>query len=144
MLSGVRDYLLRVTVGFGYRLGRSVTMAILLILGVGFVFDRTWHAGDMTLNAAPILISQPWIQATQTHPDNPGAFWAQVGQDWETFSPYAYAADLVIPLVALGQESAWASSTSRSLGDGLRGGYGGWPRAWAGLSQHWGLRQKLV
>jgi hypothetical protein len=89
-------------------------MAILLILGVGFVFDRTWHAGDMTLNAAPILISQPWIQATQTHPDNPGAFWAQVGQDWETFSPYAYAADLVIPLVALGQESAWASSTSRS------------------------------
>jgi len=71
----------------------------------------------MTPNAAPILVSKDWIAATESHPDDPGAFWAQAdqaGKDWETFNGFAYAADLIIPIVSLGQESAWAPSTSRS------------------------------
>lgn len=113
----VSDALLRWTVGYGYRPSRSVLIAVLLILSLGVFYDRCWKAGDMTPNAAPILTSGPWIAATQSHPDNPGAFWSQpgqAGQDWETFNGLAYAADLVIPIVTLGQESAWAPSTSRS------------------------------
>ena len=71
----------------------------------------------MAPNAAPIIVSRDWVTATVDHPDNPAAFWAQrgqAGQDWETFSAYAYAADLLIPIVDLGQERAWAPSTSRS------------------------------
>lgn len=111
------DALLRWTVGYGYRPSRSVVIAVVLILALGLFYQKCWKAGDMTPNAAPILTSGPWIAATESHPENPGAFWSQpgqAGQDWETFNGLAYAADLVIPIVSLGQESAWAPSTSRS------------------------------
>ena len=116
-LSWTLDRMLNWIIGYGYRPGRSVLVAIALILGLGLFFDRAWHAGDMTPNAAPILVSKSWVDATLTHPDNPAQFWSskgQDGQDWETFHSFAYAADLVIPLVSFGQESAWAPSTSRS------------------------------
>lgn len=116
-LSVFADVVLRFTIGYGYRPARAVGLAILLILGLGAFFQATWRAGDMTPNAAPILVSQAWLEAVETHPDNPGAFWSgagQAGQDWESFSGFAYGADLVIPIVNLGQENAWAPSTSRS------------------------------
>lgn len=115
--SAVLDRLLNWTIGYGYRPGRSVVVALVLVIGLGVFFEKAWQAGDMTPNAAPVLVSANWIAATQDHPDNPGAFWSsegQAGQDWETFNSFAYAADLVIPLVSLGQENAWAPSTSRS------------------------------
>ncbi len=111
------DGFLRATIGYGYRPVRAVMIAVAMVLFLGWMFDRTWHAGDMAPNAAPILTSGPWISATIEHADNPGAYWAQpgqAGQDWETFNAFAYAADLVIPIVNLGQEDAWAPSTSRS------------------------------
>jgi len=116
-LSAIADVVLRYTIGYGYRPARAVGLALLLILGLGLFFRAAWQAGDMTPNAAPILVSQAWIEATKSHPDNPGEFWSsagQAGQDWETFSGFAYGADLVIPIVNLGQEAAWAPSTSRS------------------------------
>jgi len=116
-LSAFADVVLRFTIGYGYRPARAVGLALLLILGLGLFFRAAWQAGDMTPNAAPILVSTAWIEATQSHPDNPGAFWSsagQAGEDWETFSGFAYGADLVIPIVNLGQENAWAPSTSRS------------------------------
>lgn len=115
--AAVRDALLNWTVGYGYRAARVLALAVVLILGLGVFYDAVWRAGDMTPNAAPILVSAGWVAATQSHPANPGAFWSQkgqAGQDWETFNGFAYAADLVIPIVTLGQESAWAPSTSRS------------------------------
>lgn len=115
--SFVTDQILRVTIGFGYRPARAAVVSVLLILALGLFFERTWRAGDMAPNAAPVLISGPWIEATQSHPDNPAAHWAQpgqAGQDYETFQAFAYAADLLIPIVSLGQEAAWAPSTSRS------------------------------
>ena len=86
-------------------------------MGLGLFYQATWRAGDFAPNSAPILVSQDWISATETHPANPAAFWSspgQAGQDWETFNAFAYSADLVIPLVSLGQEDGWAPSTSRS------------------------------
>lgn len=115
--TGLWDVFLRFSVGYGYRPGRSVLIAAALIGALGLFFQRAWDVGDMTPNAAPILVSADWIAATEMHPDGPAAVWAspgQAGQDWETFNAYAYAADIVIPLVSLGQEEAWAPSTSRS------------------------------
>lgn len=111
------DGVFRVAVGYGYRPGRAVLLACVLIAALGWVFQQTWEAGDMTPNAAPILVSSGWTSAVASHPENPGAFWSsagQAGQDWETFHPVAYAADVVIPIVDLGQEGAWAPSTARS------------------------------
>ncbi len=113
----IRDGVMRWGVGYGYRPGRALLAAVVMVIGLGVFFDAVWKAGDMTPNAAPILISNDWITATETHPDNPALHWAQIGQagqDWETFNGFAYAADVVIPIVSLGQEDAWAPSTSRS------------------------------
>ncbi len=134
-LSWLNDIFLRSTIGYGYRPARAVTIAVLLVAGLGWFFDRTWDAGDMAPNAAPLLVSEGWVAATQSHPDNPAAFWSkpgQAGQDWETFNAYAYAADLVVPIVSLGQESAWAPSTSRS-----DWGRTGWWLRWFAIAIGW-------
>jgi hypothetical protein len=126
---------LRSTIGYGYRPARAVTIAVLLVIGLGWFFDRTWNAGDMAPNAAPLLVSEGWVAATQSHPENPAAFWSkpgQAGQDWETFNAYAYAADLVVPIISLGQESAWAPSTSRS-----DWGRTGWWLRWFAIAIGW-------
>ena len=105
------------------------------MLGLGLFFQKTWAEGDMTPNAAPILVSKGWIEATERHPENPAAFWSQkgqAGQDWETFQGFAYAADIVIPIVNLGQESAWAPSTSRSPW-----GQAGWWIRWFAKAAGW-------
>jgi hypothetical protein len=34
----------------------------------------------MTPNAASVLISQDWISVTESHPQNPGYFWASQGE----------------------------------------------------------------
>ncbi|QQA42948.1 hypothetical protein [Pelagovum pacificum] len=116
-LTGFWNGFLRMTVGYGYHPARAVVIALLLIAGLGLFFEKTWDAGDMAPNLAPILVSANWVAATESHPENPAAYWSQpgqAGQDYETFNGLAYAADLVLPVINLGQENAWAPSTSRS------------------------------
>lgn len=99
---GHREDAERVLVAYGYRPGRAVILALAMIGLLGLFFEQTWVSGNMAPAAAPVLISKPWISATVTHPENPGAFWAspgQAGQDYETFHAFAYAADLVVPIV---------------------------------------------
>jgi hypothetical protein len=126
---------LRWSVGYGFRPERSLILAVLLVIGLGAFFQAAWRAGDMAPDAAPILISADWVAATQSHPENPAAFWSQpgqAGQDYETFNGFAYAADLVVPLVSLGQEAAWAPSTSRSPL-----GRAGWWMRWFAKALGW-------
>lgn len=106
----------RFLVGYGYRPMLSMIWGAILIIVLSFFFSAVWRNGDMAPNAAPILVSKGWVEATQSHPGNPAEYWAskgQAGQDYETFHAVAYSADLLIPIVTLGQEAAWAPSTSR-------------------------------
>lgn len=126
----VSDAAMRFGVGYGYRPGRVLLWAVGLILALGVFFQVVWVKGDMAPNAAPILVSQGWIEAVATAPENPAALWSspgEAGQDWETFNAFAYAADLVVPLVAFGQEAAWAPTTAR----GIWGETGWWLRWFA-------------
>lgn len=109
--------LLKYLVGYGYRPIYALIWTIVLIALTSAFFHITWKKGDMAPNSAPILVSQDWVAATISTPSNPAEFWSspgQAGQDYETFHPVAYAADLFIPIVNFGQEDAWAPSTSRS------------------------------
>ena len=113
----LNDLLLRYMIGYGYRPFLSLLWAILLISLLALLFQKTWDAGDFAPNSAPILVSADWVAATEKHSKNPAEFWsskAQAGQDYETFHALAYSTDLLIPIVNLGQEDAWAPSTTRS------------------------------
>jgi len=50
--------------------------------------QKVWDTGDFAPNAAPVLMSGPW---------------------------QSLANDLFVPLVNLGQDDAWAPSTSRGI-----------------------------
>ncbi|GAA6209318.1 oxidoreductase [Cognatishimia sp. WU-CL00825] len=114
------------TVGYGYRPARTIGVLFLLFLIATFVFDKAYRAGDFAPNSDVILSSESWqalVQDKETYP-NPAEVWsaelsaekpagAGAGMDYETFNRYAYAADIVIPIIDLGQERAWAPSTNR-------------------------------
>ncbi|UWQ18840.1 hypothetical protein [Jannaschia sp. M317] len=115
------DWTLRVVVGHGYRPHRALYCLIALWLLATFLAHQAWETGTFAPNSGPVQISEAWqamIACPQTCPDNPAQVWSettQAGQDWETFNRYAYAADLVIPIIDLNQTDAWAPSPNRGV-----------------------------
>ena len=121
------DRIFGFVVGYGHKPERSFYMLVTLIFIGWFLADRAWEAGDFAPTAGPILMSESWqTLATDPNIDNPAAVWSDKfmlapegvpvltpGRDYETFHAVSYAVDLVVPLVSLGQEAAWAPSTTR-------------------------------
>ncbi|TMM55204.1 hypothetical protein [Sulfitobacter sabulilitoris] len=109
------DLLLRWVVGYGHHPFRSLIVLVLLIMAATIPAHYAYEEGSFAPNSGPILASADW-QDHAGRSGNPAAQWSSPGapgQDWESFNRYAYAADLVIPIVDLGQTAAWAPSTSR-------------------------------
>ncbi len=129
--SWIADHTQRWLVGYGYQPLRSVVaLMVLILIGAGLA-HQAWEAGDFAPNAAPVLMSPSW-QAVSVGPnqvENPAEVWSgpeAAGRDYETFEAFYYGVDLVIPLVQLGQEKAWAPSTTR----GPWGWWLWWVRWW--------------
>ena len=114
-------------IGHGYYPWRAAWTGALLIALTGWAMSCVWWAGDMTPTAAPVLVSAEWKALAACEDCRPGVDWAAhdgPGRDYETFKPWLYAFDVVVPLINVGQEAAWGPSTSRS---------------WLGRWAHWGL-----
>ncbi|MEM8536246.1 MAG: hypothetical protein AAGF56_00140 [Pseudomonadota bacterium] len=123
----IADRVLGLVVGYGHKPERSFYMLIVLVLIGWTLADRAWQAGDFAPNSGPVLMSEGWQRlAADERITNPAQVWSDKymlapdgqtvltpGRDYETFHPVAYAVDLVVPLVALGQEASWAPSTTR-------------------------------
>ena len=119
------DRFMRFVIGYGYRPQRCLLWMVAVLALTGWFFHLAWEAGDMTPAAAPVLVSQGWAEAVQTAPVHTAAAWGEgAGKDYETFHPLAYAFDLFVPLVDLGQTDAWGPSTER----GPLGKIGWWLR----------------
>ena len=120
------DQIMRRLIGYGYRPQRSLAVLFAILAATSLFFHLTWKAGDMAPSAAPVLVSQGWADALAADSKHTAAYWGTTpaGQDYETFHPVAYAFDLFVPLVDLGQESAWSPSTER----GPLGRVGWWLR----------------
>ena len=151
LCSLVWDLILRGVAGYGYAPGRSVIALIGLIGIAWFLADQTWVEGSFAPNSDYVILSPSWTDLTaldcfgpMPNPlppgvtectPNPAAIWsskAAPGMDWESFSARAYAADLVIPVLDLGQTSAWAPSSSRG-----NWGYVLWWARWVLASLGW-------
>ena len=126
------DRLQWIVVGHGHAPFWSIGWLALLIALAVLPAHHAWEEGSFAPNASPIIVSDDWqlIQSSETNPakvwagDEEPARWQPSpfqdtwksyapGRDWETFSRYAYAADIVIPLINFGQTEAWAPSTTR-------------------------------
>ena len=134
-------------VGYGFKPGKTLLWILGLIAVVMAISFATWRAGDFAPNSAPILVSDGWATAaggTQFEQcespetiENTAAYWSDctaAGQDWETFNSFAYAADIVIPIVEIGQTSAWAPSTKNGV---LSWGWLLWWMRWVFTALGW-------
>lgn len=112
----IGDQFMRHVIGYGYRPHRSLYAMIVILAASTWFYDAAWQAGDMTPAAAPILASTGWQEALAAEPVHTAAHWGGTayGQDYETFHPLAYAFDLFVPLIDLGQRGAWGPSTERT------------------------------
>ncbi len=126
------DGLQLVVVGHGHAPFWSIGWLVLLIVLATIPANRTWKEGSFAPNSAPILVSYDWKKYERTE-QKPALVWSgeqppdswekpdddtqwkdvAPGRDWETFNRYAYAADIVIPIIDFGQTDAWAPSTTR-------------------------------
>jgi hypothetical protein len=111
--------------GHGYAPIRALWAMVGLIALTACLAFQTWSTGAFAPNSDVILTSPAWEVAMQ-HDCLPAAFancdpnpaqtWSNDpdrGMDWASFQPLAYATDLAIPVVDLGQTSAWAPSKDR-------------------------------
>jgi len=125
--SVIADRIFGVVVGYGHKPERSFYMLLVLVFIGWFLADQAWKDGDFAPTMGPVLMSESW-QALATDPNvaNPAQVWSDkymlapdgtpvltAGRDYETFNAVAYAVDLVVPIVSLGQEASWAPSTTR-------------------------------
>ncbi|KII12174.1 hypothetical protein [Phaeobacter sp. S60] len=116
--------------GHGFRPERSL-IALVLLWGLATIpAHLAWEEGSFAPNSAVALQSESWATYSADHSypphPNPAKDWSltsTIGRDWESFNRYAYAADLVVPIIDLGQTDAWAPSTER--------GWWGWHLWWA-------------
>jgi hypothetical protein len=121
------DALARWVVGYGYRPFNALWSLLGLWLLATFLAHMAYTKGQFAPNSDVVLVSQGWndLVAWDCLPDfigacvrNPAAAWSSIGQqglDWDTFNSVGYAADLVVPILDLGQTDAWAPSRDRGF-----------------------------
>mgnify|MGYP002278229539 CR=1 FL=1 len=117
ILSIISDSFLRWFVGYGHRPAKAVLWGLGFIILTGLLADVVWNAGDIVPNSPVVLVSERWqVFANDPNVGNPALLWSAPdgpGRDYETFNALAYAADVFVPIVDLGQETAWAPTTAR-------------------------------
>lgn len=121
----VGDLFLRGVAGYGYRPMRSLIAALILIAIAWFMAERAWVSGAFAPNSDVLIASAGWqeVAAADCLPApsdgckrNPAKVWSSdkaKGLDWDSFNSLAYATDLVVPILDLGQTRAWAPSKDR-------------------------------
>ncbi|MFN0115130.1 MAG: hypothetical protein ACKVPY_10680 [Paracoccaceae bacterium] len=128
------DVTFRLVVGYGHKPWRSFFALLGLLVIATTLAHRVWDEGSFAPNSDVILASPEWrglmaIDCVDAAPDgtplpplpgcigNPAETWSAIraipGLDWDSFSAWGYAADLVVPVLNLGQTSAWAPSKDR-------------------------------
>jgi predicted acyltransferase (DUF342 family) len=112
----IKDRMARSLVGYGYR-PFNFFWALALLIGIGWgVAHQAYEQGDFAPNSDVILSTSDWQALAEGNSKNPAREWAAKtgkGRDYETFFSFAYAVDVVIPIVSIGQEDSWAPSTTR-------------------------------
>ena len=112
-----KSYGLNKLVGYGYKPFNSLWALVVLVLLAAGLSHMAWQRGDFAPNSDVILSTTEWQTLAEDETvSNPARKWSDQhgkGRDYETFNPLAYGFDVVVPIVNIGQEAAWAPSTTR-------------------------------
>lgn len=107
--------------GYGYAPHYALQWAFWAVLVGMMVYFIGYRSGAMVPNSAIILTSTDWAAAYSTDPLRPAWYWSgETAQHFETFYALPYALDVFLPVVDLGQHSAWTQSTATWVGWFLR------------------------
>lgn len=110
------DWSMRLGAGYGYKPWLALGWLAGMVAVVTVLANLTWSAGDFAPNSAVVLTSPDWKAIADGPSANPAADWSDTlapGKDYETFYAFAYALDVVVPVLDLGQTDAWAPSPAR-------------------------------
>ena len=105
--------LIRRVAGYGY----APEMALYWALGLWgvstLVYFLCYRLGAFVPNSDVIIASKIFADAVAQDPIAPGLIWAALpfASHYETFYAGAYALDVLLPIVDLGQQSTWAATT---------------------------------
>lgn len=114
----ITDLLLRAIVGYGFAPVRALVTTALVVGLAALGFSHAYALGAMVPASDVILTSPAWWLAVLQSPDAPTLIWQvhHPAPHYETFYALAYAFDVFVPLVDLGQQSAWSATTVTTLG----------------------------
>ena len=105
--------LTRRVAGYGYAPQRALYWSLGFILVSTIVYFIAMRQGWMVPSSAIILTSPEWATAYQTDPVAPALYWSgKAATHYETFYALPYALDVYLPIVDLGQASAWGQTTT--------------------------------
>lgn len=109
------DGLYHVLLDYGYQPLKALGWLLALWFVTVYLASWAWNAGDIVPNSDVILTSENW--ADIHYADHPAQAWEETpeGQGWESFSRYAWAADVVIPILDLGQTEARSASKNHGV-----------------------------
>ena len=112
------DLSTREIAGYGHLPQRSAYWLGILLFAAFCLYWLTWTLGGMVPDSDVIMVSDDWAEAMRQMPGAPAHHWitTEPGTHYETFSTLAYALDIVVPIIDLGQEEAWAATTATKLG----------------------------
>jgi hypothetical protein len=96
--------LLGVTVGHGYKSWRAIVLIIALFLAGTGIFAWAFADGIMVPTATDVILTPDYQRA------------GVMPRDYPAFAPWAYSADVLLPIVDLHQESYWLPDARRPLG----------------------------
>lgn len=113
--------LMRWVTGYGYAPQRALMCALACVGGATVVYFIGYKTGLMVPNSAVILTSPDWAAVFVKDATYPALQWqGQAAAHFETFYAMPYALDVFLPVVDLGQHSAWTQTTATPWGAALR------------------------
>ncbi len=108
--------------GYGYRPGRALAILLLVAIGFSWFYAEAFRQGgivpaDGTVRADPA--------AAQCVNWSPASCPAMAGRVVPLFEPLIYSADVMLPVIGLGQKASWTPTHDKPLDFGL---FGRWDR----------------
>lgn len=104
---------IRLVAGYGYAPERALYWSLGWMVLATILYFVGWQAGVMVPNSDVILTSADWLAAMKADHLAPTQAWLALDPaiHYTTFYSLAYAIDVFVPLIDLGQESTWGAST---------------------------------